>query len=612
MNKKERKILKLIEQIDEIILRLIDAEKKYGEDIQKVHSRYKKSAINLIHYRALRELDMAPIQKKLRNLGVTRLAKTNAHVMASLINARKVLVKIVSSKNKIPKQAVMTIAKSEQLVKTNTKNLLGFKSKYRTSRIMVTFPTEAAKDHNMVKEMIKAGMNTARINCAHDGPETWKAMSDHVRKASLELNNHTSVAMDLAGPKIRTGMLKPGPKVLKYRPAKDIYGKVIQGLNVWLSKDPHEDPLIPHVPVFLNDLNSLIEGQTLYLKDTRGKKRKIYLDKKYDNGIMGVIPKTTYLRTGLPVYYNQEWTDLAFLIGELPHIEIPIKLKVGDLLRLDRDMIPGKSAVYGSDEKLLEMAHIHCLASQVFEQVKVGEPVYFDDGKISGTIIEVHENYLIIEINQTSRQITKLRGGKGINFPKSNLKINGLTEKDIYDLSYAAEYADIISMSFVNRKKDVRMLYEELDKLNPEKNLGVILKIETYKGYNNLIGIILEGMQKYPIGVMIARGDLAIETGWKKIGKVQKEILSICQAAHIPVIWATQVLENLAKKGIPSRAEVTDAVTSQRADGVMLNKGPYIIRTIRFLDSILKDMEPYREKYVSYTPPIDMKEVVEA
>ena len=110
---------------------------------------------------------------------------------------------------------------------------------------------------------------------------------------------------------------------------------------------------------------------------------------------------------------------------------------------------------------------------------------------------------------------------------------------------------------------------------------------------------------------MIARGDLAIETGWKKIGKIQKEILSIGQAAHIPVVWATQVLENLAKKGIPSRAEITDAVNSQRADGVMLNKGPYILRTIQFLDSVLKDMEPYREKNLSYTPPIDMKEVVE-
>ncbi|NNF32766.1 MAG: hypothetical protein HKN68_01570 [Saprospiraceae bacterium] len=611
MKNKDRKVLKLIEQIDEIILRLKDSEKKYKEELNKVHPKYKQSAINLIHYRALRELDLAPIQKKLRNLGVSRLAKTNPHVMTSLINSRKVLVKLVNSKNKIPKQTSLTITKSDQLVKKNTRALLGFKSKHRSSRIMVTFPTEASKDYEMVKNMIKVGMNTARINCAHDGPETWKMMSDNVQRASLELNNYTNVAMDLAGPKIRTGMLKPGPKVLKYRPSKDIYGKVIQGLNVWLSKEPPINPLIPHVPVFLDSLDTLLENQTLYLRDTRGKKRKIFLKRKYDDGILGLINKTTYLRTGLPIYFNAEYTDIAFLIGELPHKEIPIKLEVGEKLRLDRDTIPGKSAVISHDGKVLEMAHVHCLASQVFDQVKVGEPVFFDDGKISGAIEEVHEDRIIINIEHTTRQISKLRGGKGINFPESNLKINGLTEKDIHDLEYVVKYADVVSMSFVNRKKDVRMLYSELDRLSPEKDMGIILKIETQKGYNNLIGIILEGMQKYPIGLMIARGDLAIETGWKKIGKVQKEILSIGQAAHIPVIWATQVLETLAKKGIPSRAEITDAVISQRADGVMLNKGPYILRTIHFLDSILKDMEPFREKFISYTPPIEMEEVAE-
>ena len=611
MKNKDRKVLKLIEQIDEIILSLKDSEKKFKDDLKKVHPKYKESAINLIHYRALRELDLAPIQKKLRTLGVSRLAKTNAHVMASLINSRKVLVKLVNSKNKIPKQTKLTITKSAKLVKSNTRALLGFKSKHRSSRIMVTFPTEAAKDYEMVKNMIKVGMNTARINCAHDGPEAWKMMSDNVRRASHDLNNYTNVAMDLAGPKIRTGMLKPGPKVLKYRPSKDIYGKVIQGLHVWLSKAPPIDPLIPHVPVFLDSLDSLTENQTLFFRDTRGKKRKILLEKKYEDGILGIINKTTYLRTGLPIYFNAEYTDLAFLVGELPHKEIPIKLKVGEKLRLDRDTIPGKSAVISQEEKVLEMAHVHCLASQVFDQVKVGEPVFFDDGKISGTIEEVHEDRIIINIEHTTRQISKLRGGKGINFPESNLKINGLTEKDIHDLQYVVRYGDIVSMSFVNRKKDVRMLYSELERLSPEKDMGIILKIETQKGYNNLIGIILEAMQKYPIGLMIARGDLAIETGWKKIGKIQKEILSIGQAAHIPVVWATQVLENLAKKGIPSRAEITDAVISQRADGVMLNKGPYILRTIHFLDSILKDMEPYREKFISYTPPIDMEEVVE-
>ena len=97
-------------------------------------------------------------------------------------------------------------------------------------------------------------------------------------------------------------------------------------------------------------------------------------------------------------------------------------------------------------------------------------------------------------------------------------------------------------------------------------------------------------------------GDLAIETGWDNIGRIQEEILSLCQAAHIPEIWATQVLENLAKLGIPSRAEITDAAMAQRADCVMLNKGPYILNAIQLLSTILKDMEPYWEKNAPMMP----------
>ena len=289
---------------------------------------------------------------------------------------------------------------------------------------------------------------------------------------------------------------------------------------------------------------------------------------------------------------------------------IPIKLKVGDLLRIDKNPVLGQSAVYDKHDKLLEMAHVHCTSSQIFDQIKKGEPVYFDDGKISGVIIGISDESFVVKILNTARQISKLRAYKGINFPQSDLRIAGLTEKDINDLSYVVKYADVVNMSFVNRKKDVSMLLNEIKLLNVEKQLGIILKIETQKGFNNLIEIILRAMESYPIGLMIARGDLAIEAGWKNIGRMQKEILAIGQAAHIPVIWATQVLETMAKKGIPSRAEITDVVNSQRADGVMLNKGPYIIKAIKLLDTILKDMEPYREKNVSYTPSLKMEEAV--
>jgi len=107
------------------------------------------------------------------------------------------------------------------------------------------------------------------------------------------------------------------------------------------------------------------------------------------------------------------------------------------------------------------------------------------------------------------------------------------------------------------------------------------------------------------IGLMIARGDLAIETGWQNIGRIQEELLFLCRAAHIPDIWATQVLENLAKRGIPSRAEITDATAAQRADCVMLNKGPYILQAVSLLDTILKDLAPYQDKNAPLFPKLE-------
>jgi pyruvate kinase len=108
---------------------------------------------------------------------------------------------------------------------------------------------------------------------------------------------------------------------------------------------------------------------------------------------------------------------------------------------------------------------------------------------------------------------------------------------------------------------------------------------------------------------MVARGDLAAELGFERMAEVQEEILWFCEAAHIPVIWATQVLESLAKRGSPSRAEVTDVVMSGRAECVMLNKGPYIVQTVHFLNGVLERMAAHRSKRRSMLRKLAVSEV---
>ena len=149
--------------------------------------------------------------------------------------------------------------------------------------------------------------------------------------------------------------------------------------------------------------------------------------------------------------------------------------------------------------------------------------------------------------------------------------------------------ADVVNLSFVREPADVLQLFDELDRLDAQE-LGVVLKIETPHAFDHLPQLILTAMRRSRVGVMIARGDLAVESGYERMAELQEETLWLCESAHLPVIWATQVLEQLAKTGQPSRAEITDAAMSERAECVMLNKGPYIVDAVVALDDILGRM----------------------
>lgn len=605
-SKKERKAAKInamIEKIDAIIDDALALEMKYKKTLDKVHPDYLLSAQNLIHYRALRSHKLSELQKGLGNLGLSRLARIQSHVLRSLYTVRANLKCLRGKELKYIRSGV-SAKKGSRFLKKNAKSLLGYRSKGRRTRIMVTLPSEAADHYEMVSDMMAAGMNCARINCAHDDWEVWQKMINHVHKASEKLKKKCKVAMDLAGPKIRTGELVKGPRVRKFKPEKDIRGKVIQALKVLISCSDQEYDNIPKVPVNQEDFNKLTPGDVLHFKDARNKKRKLFLVESHPNGIIALCPKTTFLETGTQLFLNKNGEQESLSIAALPMVEVPIVVHIGDTIHITKKAIPGEAAQVDESGKVMSPAHVSCTAPEVFNDLKAGESIFFDDGKIGGKIKSVNEDFIEVKITNADEKGSKLRSDKGINFPSSNLTISGLTPKDRIDVEFVAQQADVINLSFVNSPKDVKDLLVALNNIETEKKCGIILKIETQRGFFNLIETLLQAMQVYPVGVMIARGDLAVESGWKNIGRVQQEILSICQAAHVTDIWATQVLDNLAKKGIPSRAEMTDVVKAQQADCIMLNKGPHIFDSIHLLHNILVDLEPYREKNVSFSPPL--------
>lgn len=604
MKIKPQKIDELLSRIDLIVEETGSFEEKYQQAIDAVHPSYRESALNLIHYLALRHHDIRDMQKNLGFLGLSRLAKTEAHVMASLNFTRLILNRLKGNMDEIQGRQAISIKKSTKLLRANTKALFGNKPKGRRTRIMVTLPAEAASDYNLVYHLIRSGMNVARINCAHDSPDVWSQIIYHINKAEIATGRSCKIVMDIAGPKLRTGRLKPGPKVVRISPSKDELGRVIAPALVWLGtpKSVPTKSVDATIPVSLDWLNKLTIGSRIMFRDSRGKAGAFQVIQQHGGNAIAHCSESVYITTGTELTIEQD-THVAERVDELMPVEQSLLLKAGDLLVLHKDPVPGEQAVKDEHGRVVKPAHISCTLPEVFGCVKPGEPILFDDGKIEGFIRDCSGQEIIVEITTAKPAGSKLRADRGINLPESNLLLSGMTEKDKKDLVFIAQHAHAVNLSFVNDPADLQQVLDEILKLDPQ--LGVIIKIETRRGYKNLPELILTAMKAYPVGVMIARGDLAIECGWKRMARIQQEILRICEAAHVPDIWATQVLENLAKKGLPSRAEITDAAISQQAECVMLNKGAHIIQAINMLDTIIRDTEGYQDKKAPLLPELN-------
>jgi pyruvate kinase len=281
----------------------------------------------------------------------------------------------------------------------------------------------------------------------------------------------------------------------------------------------------------------------------------------------------------------------------------------GPKARTGAILIPEKRRIYLNDRILLTRTppqpleefpiQVQSLLPEALDQVKLGQRVWIDDGKLGTEVERILSDGVVLRVTQAEPDGVKLRTEKGLNFPDSDLSLNPLTQDDLEALDFIAEHADSIGYSFVQTREDVALLQAELARRLPEKrarNIGIVAKIETQRALQNLPEILIQAAGAQPFAVMIARGDLAVEIGFERLAEMQEELLWVCEAAHVPVIWATQVLENAVKKGRPSRAEMTDAAMSARADCVMLNKGDYVADALMVLDDVLRRMEGHQIK----------------
>jgi pyruvate kinase len=597
---------RLATELNDIRVEMLELEAAEFAKLNTLHHTQTESARNLIHYLALRRHDRRHIQEKLSLKGLSSLGRAESHVKASIDAITRLLRPLTKhdpGPSRADDEASLGYAEGLALLESHTETLLGPKPADRAVRIMVTMPTEAADNYALVLDLLKSGMDCMRINCAYDDAKTWTRMIANLHHAIAETGKSCRILMDLPGPKLRTGPMESGPQVVKWRPRRDVFGSVKQPARIWLTPAglnalPPAEP-DASLPIRAKWLRILKTGDVIKFFDARGASCSIRVVEPVGNSWWAESNQTAYIASGTPLHIIRPGMPQNILsrgrVGELPAQEQWIFLKEGYTLILTRELEPGRPAVFDDNGQLLTPPRIGVTLPEIFDDVRAGERIWLDDGVIEGVIKSVNEHEIEVLITHTRPHGKRLRADKGINLPESELRLPPMTELDWRHLEFIARNAELVGYSFVRSADDVAELQKSLAELNAQ-HLGVVLKIETRRAFEQLPNLLLEVMRSPCAGVVIARGDLAVECGWERMAEVQEEILWISEAAHMPVIWATQVLEKLTKEGLPSRAEITDAAMGERAECVMLNKGPYVVDAVRALDDILRRMENHQRK----------------
>ncbi|OQP07493.1 pyruvate kinase [Geobacillus sp. 46C-IIa] len=489
---------------------------------------------------------------------------------------------------------IRTVTRNEakRLIDERTEAMFGPCAHSRRTRIMVTMDEAWADEPDIIERLLLYGMDIARINCAYGSPETWETLAAVIRRAEERLQQQLlgkrcRIYMDLPGPKIRVDRLAVHTGPVKLTVPKNEYGEPVQPLAGIISFGSSQ-PLspLPHDVSFILQLTAeeeavVEQGDDLFFADVRGRKRKLKVIEQMGPSCFKVLlSRTAYVQKGMKLWCGPR----SFTLSSALFIPMKAFIKTGTPLYIYFDDAQFAAA---KDERGVKMT---TTLAKAWRNVRAGDRLYLNDGQILARVVKVHGQCVEAKVIADGGKQKTIKQGTGIHLPDSfvHLTVPPLTDRDLELIPFIAEHADMVGLSFVHTPYDLRKLYRLLSEQGAS-SLSVIAKIETREALHNLARIVLEGLKLPAFGVMIARGDLALEVGFEHMAATQREILTLCRAAHIPVIWATQVLEQLAKKGLPSRAEISDVSLGKQAQCVMLNKGAHIAEAVRVLASLLEE-----------------------
>ncbi len=288
------------------------------------------------------------------------------------------------------------------------------------------------------------------------------------------------------------------------------------------------------------------------------------------------------LKAGKNVAIMQDLQGPKIRVGKLP--PPGLELKKGDVLLL----YPEGAQPSISTEGKIAVPIMAEIAQAISADVQKGARILFDDGKISSHALQVSPPEIVVRVDVGG----KLTSNKGINLPGTPLSIPCLTEKDVVDLMFGLEQGvDAVALSFVRSATDIDILKAKMRKVTSDPPL-VIAKIEREEAVADMESII-----EVCEGLLVARGDMAVEVGAERVPAIQKQLIRSCNELGVPIITATQMLESMIGCPTPTRAEASDVANAvfDGTDAVMLSgetaSGEYPVEAVQTMARIVREAE---------------------
>ncbi|MBP6481137.1 MAG: pyruvate kinase, partial [Pseudomonadales bacterium] len=441
-----RMLQRLLSALGEIRAAALQLEATHAAAIEAIEPAHRASARNLLHYLGVRRHDIRALQADLVGCGLSSLSNMESSTLASIDSVLANLARLTGSAAAPHPPGPVDLRTGALLLADHAHALLGAPPQARATRIMVTMPSEAAHDPRLVRELLEAGMDVMRINCAHDDAASWKAMARHLRAAERQTGRRCRIQVDLAGPKLRTGALRELGQLLKLKPERDAFGRVLRPARIELvGAETQPVGTAARIGVSADIVRRAANGDRLRVRDARGKTRELALARQDAHTLVAELGHSLYLQGGAVIeLWREDSRLLTGSVGRLPAVAPPIVLHRGDTLLLTRSAEPGCDAMRSAGGKIEVPARIHCTLDAAFLQARPGEPVWFDDGRIGG-VVEANDHELItVRITHAGAEGSRLRAEKGINFPETQFALSALTDKDIADLEAVVGFADIV------------------------------------------------------------------------------------------------------------------------------------------------------------------------